>query len=98
MPLEFWILAVALVVAVVATVVCLLKGRRVYGLVGVGASILVAALLFEAREVDDEMLEGASLLIGFVFFGLPLTILVVAGASQPGKPSSWWAKKPSRKK
>ena len=98
MALEFWFLAVALVVPVVATVVCLLKGRRIYGLVGVGASILVAALLFEAREVDDEMLEGASLLIGFVFFGLPLTILVVAGASQPGKPSSWWSKKPSQEK
>jgi hypothetical protein len=66
----FWFLAVALVVVMVATVVCLLKGRRIYGLMGVGASILVAALLFEAREVDEGTLEAASLFLGFVFFGL----------------------------
>ncbi|MCZ6738172.1 MAG: hypothetical protein O7C01_00155, partial [Actinobacteria bacterium] len=37
-PVEFWMFAVALVVAVVATVICVLKGRRIYGVVGAGLS------------------------------------------------------------
>lgn len=69
---------------------CLLKGRRSYALAGMGASMLLAALVFEAREVDSGMLEGALLVAFFVMFALPLLILVVVGASRPAKQSSWW--------
>ena len=93
-PVEFWIFAVALVVAVVATVVCVLKGRRIYGVVGAGLSILAGAFTLEAREIDPGMLEDVLLLAAFVMLVLPLTILVVVIAWRPGKPSSWWANRP----
>ncbi len=93
-PVEFWMFAVALVVAVAATVVCVLKGRRIYGVVGAGLSILAGAFTLEAREIDPGMLEDVLLLAAFVMLVLPLTILVVVIAWRPGKPSSWWANRP----
>ncbi|MCZ6739652.1 MAG: hypothetical protein O7C01_07765, partial [Actinobacteria bacterium] len=94
-PVEFWIFAVALVVAVVATVVCVLKGRRICGGVGAGLSILAGAFTLEAREIDPGMLEDVLLWAAFVMLVLPLTILVVVIAWRPGKASSWWANRPS---
>ena len=95
--MKFWIFGFTLVVAVVATVVCLLKGRRIHALVGVGTSSLMVRLVMDSRQETSTDLAFGELfiLVAFVVFGLPLTILVVAGALQPGKPSSWWAKRPS---
>lgn len=92
-PAVFWLFAAALFVDLAATAVCMLKGRRAYALIGVAASILSAALTFEAREVDPGVLEDLVLMYLFVALALPLTVLVVFGAFQPARPSSRWAKR-----
>ncbi len=90
-PLGLSIFASSSAIALVAAIVCVMKGRRIHGLLGAAASAATAALTFEAMSIDSGVMEGAVLFVLYALIALPLIVLVGVVALRPAKPSSWWA-------
>ncbi len=90
----FWLATAMFVTAAGATVVCVLKRRLAFGAAGVAASAFTAFVAFDLRDTEPDMsLVTAFIVLLVIAVGSPLIILAVVGASQPAKPSSWWAKR-----
>ena len=73
-----------LVLGVVTTVVCVLKGRHFSALFGIGVIGTVIWLLNEVASVSgEEPYAGYGIAFFFTFVVLPLSLLVTIGALRP---------------
>ena len=86
-----WLLAPAGVLgAVTATIVCLLKGRRIWAVIGATGSILAVWVMVSSWNVDTAAFEDLGLIVSYMFLVGPLMLVTLAGATRPARPGSWW--------
>ena len=88
------LVGVAAAVSLAASVICLLKRKRVWFIFGLAVSVLLVRIAIDVANTDlEEGFAGVSLGLLFFFVGAPLAVAVMVGASQPAKPASWWARR-----
>lgn len=92
-----WLLAPAAVpVAVAATAVCVLKRRWVWAAVSLAATAVAVYVAASAPGASSEAFEDLALAAVYLFVVVPATLVAVIGATRPGRPGSWWARRIAR--